>query len=284
MNWSIIFLFLFLFSLVVLVVGTKNPKIIFPNSSITRIRFFLISLFISFFLLSLSIAISPSFQRPADTTSPTPTSYSEELGVTIESTPVPEGEKTKITNVIDGDTLKTENGKVIRLIGMDAPEVSRGEECYAVESTAKLEELVLNKEVELEKDVSETDRYQRLLRYIWIGDSLINEVLVREGFAKVSTYPPDVKYQEKFREAEKLAREEGKGLWGSVCASVKSTSTTAPQPTTQPQSGGGSFICNCSKTCSQMSSCAEAQYQLNFCGCRARDADGDGIACDSDCQ
>ena len=47
---------------------------------------------------------------------------------------------------------------------------------------------------------------------------------------------------------------------------------------------GGTYTCNCSKTCPQMSSCAEAQYQLNTCGCTARDADHDGIACDSQCQ
>ncbi|HRN96095.1 MAG TPA: hypothetical protein PLD54_01475 [Candidatus Levybacteria bacterium] len=59
-------------------------------------------------------------------------------------------------------------------------------------------------------------------------------------------------------------------------------------PTTPPQQPtvdtGGSFSCNCAKTCPQMSSCAEAQYQLNVCGCKARDADKDGIACDAQCQ
>jgi len=54
-------------------------------------------------------------------------------------------------------------------------------------------------------------------------------------------------------------------------------------PTTNPSNGGG-FSCNCSKTCPNMISCAEAQYQLNICGCSARDGDNDGIACDADCQ
>lgn len=54
------------------------------------------------------------------------------------------------------------------------------------------------------------------------------------------------------------------------------------EPTVQPQSN--SYDCNCSKTCPNMSSCAEAQYQLNVCGCGQRDADNDGIACDADCQ
>ena len=61
---------------------------------------------------------------------------------------------------------------------------------------------------------------------------------------------------------------------------------STPTPTTAPvvQSGGGGYACDCSKTCPQMSSCAEAQYQLNVCGCTARDADHDGTACDAQCQ
>jgi micrococcal nuclease len=241
-----------------------------------------------------------------DTTqlSPTPTVLSEKESPSETPQPIHNGISTKVINVIDGDTVKIESGEVVRLIGIDTPETSGGGECYSSEATKKLEELVLNKEVELEKDVSETDRYQRLLRYIWIGDTLVNQVLVWEGYAKVSTYPPDVKYQERFKEAERVARESKAGLWGDACAitptpkastptktptttpkpTVKTTTTTAPQPITQPQTGGGSYTCNCSKTCPQMSSCAEAQYQLNVCGCGARDADKDGIACDADCQ
>lgn len=61
-------------------------------------------------------------------------------------------------------------------------------------------------------------------------------------------------------------------------------STPKPTPTPAPAITSGGFSCNCSKTCDQMSSCAEAQYQLNTCGCGRRDADNDGIACDADCQ
>jgi len=127
---------------------------------------------------------------------------------------------------------------------------------------------------------------------------LVNEYRVREGYAQSSSYPPDVKYQNKFIEAQRLAREANKGLWGDICEVVISptpktnqtqttilntpTTSTQTQQTTQPISG--SFTCNCSKTCAQMSSCEEAQYQLDVCGCKARDADKDGIACDSDCQ
>ena len=61
---------------------------------------------------------------------------------------------------------------------------------------------------------------------------------------------------------------------------IVATPTTKTTSTTT----NGSYACDCSKTCPQMSSCDEAQYQLNVCGCTRRDGDNDGIACDSDCQ
>lgn len=194
--------------------------------------------------------------------------------------------KTKVARVVDGDTIKLETGEVVRYIGIDTPETvhpSKPVQCYGKEASDKNRELVEGKEIKLEKDVSETDKYGRLLRYIWLGDMLVNEYLVREGYAQSSSYPPDIKYQNKFIEAQRLARDENKGLWGDICKVVISpTPKTSQTQTTQPISG--SFTCNCSKTCAQMSSCEEAQYQLNVCGCKARDADKDGIACDGDCQ
>jgi len=220
--------------------------------------------------------------------------------------------KIKVLRVIDGDTIKIEGDKVVRYIGIDTPETvhpSKPVQCYGKEASDKNRELVEGKEVTLEKDVSETDKYGRLLRYIWVGDTFVNEYLVREGFANSSTYPPDVKYQDRFLEAQRQAREEKKGLWGDICNSsqqVQTSQQTQPQTTTptqntqptitqttqitpsfqtQPSSQtSGSYTCDCSKTCPQMSSCAEAQYQLNVCGCSRRDGDNDGIACDADCQ
>lgn len=228
--------------------------------------------------------------------------------------------KVKVLRVVDGDTIKIEGDEVVRYIGIDAPETvhpSKPVQCYGKEASEKNRELVEGKEVFLEKDVSETDKYGRLLRYVWLGETLVNEYLVREGYAQASSYPPDVKYQDRFIEAQRLAREEEKGLWGEVC-NLKPMLTPTPQlekqssasPTTavqpvikqvtpvptavsaQPTSASflfpnqtsGDYVCDCQKTCSQMSSCAEAQYQLNVCGCRARDGDNDGVACDADCQ
>ncbi|HSW97910.1 MAG TPA: hypothetical protein VLF89_08850, partial [Candidatus Saccharimonadales bacterium] len=65
---------------------------------------------------------------------------------------------------------------------------------------------------------------------------------------------------------------------------IAPTATPVPVVQQSSQTTSGGFACNCAKTCSQMSSCMEAQYQLNACGCTARDADHDGTACDAQCQ
>lgn len=124
----------------------------------------------------------------------------------------------KVVRVIDGDTIEIENKKTVRYIGIDTPELHdprRPVECFAKESYEKNKKLVEGKTVRLEKDVSETDKYKRLLRYVFIDDLFVNDFLIRNGFANISTYPPDVKYADKFQEAEKEARENIRGLWKS---------------------------------------------------------------------
>ncbi len=125
--------------------------------------------------------------------------------------------KATVTKVIDGDTVELSTGERLRYIGMDTPEL-KSKDCYSQEATARNKELVEGKEVELEKDVSETDRYGRLLRYVHVEGQMVNRILLQEGFAKVATFPPDVRYQETFLEDERQARENGRGLWGDVCA------------------------------------------------------------------
>ena len=138
-----------------------------------------------------------------------------------------------------------------------------------------LDELLDGKSVRLEKDVSETDKYGRFLRFVYLEDVFVNDKLVRDGYARVYTYPPDVKYQDQFRESEKLARENNLGLWKMCSVPAKPAELLA-----QSAVSGGTYSCNCSKPCTEISSCAEAQYQLKTCGCSKRDGDGDGIACD----
>jgi len=193
-------------------------------------------------------------------------------------------EKFRVMNVIDGDTIKLDNGQVVRYIGIDAPETvhpSKPVQCFGKEASEKNTELVEGKEVKLVKDISETDRYGRLLRYVYIDNMFVNDYLVRNGYANASSYPPDIKHQDQFKEAEKEARDNKRGLWADdACKEVEAKPVPAPTPKTSD----GLYTCDCSKTCASMSSCAEAQYQLNVCGCSRRDGDKDGIACDADCQ
>jgi len=122
----------------------------------------------------------------------------------------------KVTRVIDGDTIEIEGGIKVRLIGIDTPEMknkNRTIDCFATEAKQKVESLLNGKEVVLVKDVSETDKYGRLLRYVYLGDEMINDTLVKEGYAKISTFPPDVKFKDQFITSGRQAREAQVGLW-----------------------------------------------------------------------
>lgn len=134
----------------------------------------------------------------------------------VVQTPTPQKSTTLsvVERVYDGDTIQISTGEKIRYIGIDTTEVYPTIQCFSEEAKKANEDLVLGKEVGLEKDVSETDKYSRLLRYVYIGDVFVNDKLVRDGFAKVATYPPDVKYQQMFLESEKYARENNLGFWG----------------------------------------------------------------------
>lgn len=198
--------------------------------------YILFGLVLSLFIASVSIIFPDIFPI-----TPTPVPSPE---ASPSATPNPQhgGVFATVVSVVDGDTIKVEGGEIVRYIGVDTPEtVDRRKpvECFGKEASAKNKELVQGKMVELEKDVSERDRYGRLLRYIWIGDTLINETLVREGFARVSTYPPDVKYVDRFLTAERAAREEKKGLWSGACP-LPTPNTASPSasviPTLRPHS------------------------------------------------
>ncbi|MFQ5680221.1 MAG: thermonuclease family protein [Gemmatimonadota bacterium] len=126
----------------------------------------------------------------------------------------------RVTRVIDGDTIEIELGgrrERVRYIGIDTPELGdrRAEvRRLAVRASEANARLVKGRRVRLELDVERRDRYGRLLAYVWVGDTLANEWLVRRGFARIYTYPPNVRYAERFLAAERAAREEGRGLWG----------------------------------------------------------------------
>jgi len=141
----------------------------------------------------------------------------------------------RVVKVIDGDTFTCtlKNGEEIkvRLIGVDTPESREGPKLErdaertglskkeilrmgkeATEYTKKL--LPKGEVVYLEQDVQPTDRYGRVLAYVWLKDGrMLNELLLLEGMAQVYTIPPNVKYQERLLKAQKKAMEEGRGFW-----------------------------------------------------------------------
>jgi endonuclease YncB( thermonuclease family) len=128
-----------------------------------------------------------------------------------------------VTRIVDGDTIHVSiNGEDYRLryIGIDAPEMPSGggeAECLAAEATEYNRALVEGQTVGLETDVSETDRFGRLLRYVWLGDELVNAVLVRDGYARAISYPPDTAYDDVLTAYETDARTSRLGLWGDAC-------------------------------------------------------------------
>ncbi len=144
-----------------------------------------------------------------------------------------------VSRVIDGDTIEVLiNGKTekVRLIGVDTPETvhpTKEVEAYGQEASSFTKAQLTDKEIKLEFDVEERDKYGRLLAYVWLGDKLFNEVLVAEGYAQVATYPPNVKYVDRFTAAQKQAREANKGLWGMETASPASTSVTSTPESSQ---------------------------------------------------
>ncbi len=135
----------------------------------------------------------------------------------------------KANIVIDGDTIVLDTGEKVRYIGIDTSETvdpRKPVQCFGKEASEKNKELVEGKEVRLVKDISDKDKYGRLLRYVYIGDEFINDSLVKNGFAHSSSYPPNIKYQEQFSKSEEEARNNKNGLWADgVCGNPVNAET-----------------------------------------------------------
>jgi endonuclease YncB( thermonuclease family) len=221
----------------------------------------------------------------------------------------------KVINVVDGDTIDISLGgktERIRLIGIDTPETvdpRKPVQCFGKEASNKAKEILLNQEVTIEDDPTQgdTDKYSRYLRYVFLNDGTnFAQKMIAEGYGHEYTYNLPYKYQQDFKNAEKEAMTNKRGLWAdNACPVEKPSSTPTPQNTPTPQktqttntviqntsnqssdndanTSATKYTCDCKKTCSSMG-CAEAQYQLNECGCTVRDRDKDGIACDENCQ
>ena len=143
------------------------------------------------------------------------------------SAPAGDFERAKVIKVVDGDTIEVLlQGKPyrVRYVLVNTPEThhpTKGVELFGPEATEANRRLVEGKTVKLEKDVSETDQYGRLLRYVYVDNLLVNEELLRLGMAQVATFPPDVKYVDRFLATQKAAQEAGVGMWRGLHSGIE---------------------------------------------------------------
>ena len=115
-----------------------------------------------------------------------------------------------VSRVIDGDTIELQSGEEVRLLGINAPE--SGQKCYQ-DATNRLKVLVEGKEVVLESDEQDKDQYNRLLRYVHVGDTFVNLKMIEEGLANVYILPPNTKFKLELEQAEALAKQGDGCLW-----------------------------------------------------------------------
>lgn len=126
-----------------------------------------------------------------------------------------------VMRVVDGDTIQLLDGRLVRYIGMDAPEVRRrvgyqwvrDPEPWAEAATHANQHLVDGHRVRLEYDVQTHDRFGRVLAYVYVGEVMVNTELVHEGYARSLTIAPDVRYADRFRMLEEDAKHAHRGIW-----------------------------------------------------------------------
>lgn len=145
-----------------------------------------------------------------------------------------------ITRIIDGDTIEvTITGRAdgpgagstrigadydVRLLGIDTPESVKPNtpvECFGKEASAALAAFLANQQVRLVKDVEESDGYDRLLRYVYVGEEMANARLVANGYAYAYSYPPNIRHSSLFVQLQREARETNRGLWSPETCSGK---------------------------------------------------------------
>jgi len=132
-------------------------------------------------------------------------------------------QETFVSRVVDGDTIELIDGRLVRYIGIDAPEIRRkiaghwvmDPQPMGLEAATFNRTLVEHQRVRLEYDIETHDRYGRLLAYVYVGDVMVNAELLRSGLAHLLTIPPDVKYAERFRELAASAHAAHRGVWAT---------------------------------------------------------------------
>ena len=143
-------------------------------------------------------------------------------------------ETATVVRVIDGDTIEVDldgSRYTVRYIGINTPDTnrpSRGVEFFGPEASARNRELVEGKTVRMELDVSSTDRFDRLLRYVYVDDEMVNATLISEGFAVASAFPPDTKFVDRFENIQIQAMENRRGAWATSPALAEACDPSYP--------------------------------------------------------
>lgn len=121
-----------------------------------------------------------------------------------------------VARVVDGDTIELESGETIRYLMVDTPETFGGVECYGEEAKQFNIDIVMGQEVTLKYDTECTDRFDRTLAYVSVGDREINSLLIERGFACVLYIPPNgADRKTELENLEALAKQQDRGLWGA---------------------------------------------------------------------
>lgn len=189
-------------------------------------------------LLVLSLACSST--NPSPTELPTPLPAATATPIPGNGPPQPDGlETAAVARVVDGDTIELADGRRVRYIGINTPE---RDQPYYQEATDVNRQLVESKTVQLERDVDTFDQYGRTLAYVWVDGMMANWEIVNRGFANVFTVPPNVRYEEQFRQAEREAREAGRGLWAESPVTLKIIQIEADAPGSDAQNPNGEWI------------------------------------------
>ncbi|WP_040948486.1 thermonuclease family protein [Gorillibacterium massiliense] len=261
----------------------------------------------------VSTAVSTATKAPSLSPSYVPEQDTEQA--------IPRGIPATITRVVDGDTMQVDlSGKkeTIRLLLVDTPETVHPDkpvEPFGPEASAFAKETLTGKKAILELDVSERDKYGRLLCYLWVDGVMFNEALLEKGLARVAyIYPPNVKYVDQFRVIQDKARQAEIGIWSienyatdrgfNEDVKVGSTTSSAAKPTntgtgagsvgisspsatprpssstsSAPASTGGSQVYF--KNCSEARAAGAAPVHIGDPGYgKHLDRDGDGIGCE----
>ena len=138
-------------------------------------------------------------------------------------------EVAQVVSVVDGDTIKVRIDGIeetVRYIGIDTPEPYRDGEpaCYSQEATEQNRAYVADKEIRLVPDEENRDRFDRLLRYVYVDDVFVNQELIEQGFATTLSIRPNTQFASDLTNAQTTARAEGRGLWSACSDNLPQTS------------------------------------------------------------